>query len=244
MFIPIGDEDSDQKITPTVNYVFIIINVIVFVFLQGFGTNREFTYAFSTVPAEIISGKDIVTEERVVKEPVSGREIRLPGLQETPVSVYITLITAMFMHGGIIHLLGNLLFLYIFGDNIEDKLGHKRYILFYLLCGILASLTHVFSSAIFNMGMRTPTLGASGAISGVLGAYIISFPSRRVKVLLFRIIIEVPALVAIGVWFLFQLISGIGVLGGGSQVGGVAYAAHIGGFVFGLILIKVFAIDK
>jgi membrane associated rhomboid family serine protease len=154
----------------------------------------------------------------------------------------------MFMHGGLAHIGGNMLFLWIFGDNIEDKLGHLRYLVFYLVCGILASLSHVFATALFAGGnessMLVPSLGASGAISGVLGAYILLHPKRRVTVILFRFLTDVPAYVAIGIWFVFQLISGLGMLGGGSQQGGVAYAAHVGGFIAGLVLIKVFAIGR
>jgi membrane associated rhomboid family serine protease len=149
----------------------------------------------------------------------------------------------MFMHGGIAHIAGNMLFLWIFGDNIEDRLGHVRYAIFYLLCGLIASLAHVFTTAAFageQADMLVPSLGASGAISGVLGGYILLHPSRRVTVLLFRFLTQVPAWVAIGIWFAFQLISGLGMLGGGSQAGGVAYAAHVGGFLAGLVLIKFF----
>jgi membrane associated rhomboid family serine protease len=154
----------------------------------------------------------------------------------------------MFMHGGIAHIFGNMLFLFIFGDNIEDRLGHIRYLIFYFVCGVLAGLAHVFSTAIFagdNFGsMLVPSLGASGAISGVLGAYILLFPTKRVTVLLSWFVTQVPAFVAIGLWFVFQLISGLGMLGSGSQQGGVAYAAHIGGFIAGLALIKIFEIGR
>ena len=149
----------------------------------------------------------------------------------------------MFMHGGIAHIAGNMLFLWIFGDNIEDRLGHVRYTIFYLLCGLIASLAHVFTTAAFageQADMLVPSLGASGAISGVLGGYILLHPARRVTVILFRFLTDVPAWVAIGIWFAFQLISGLGMLGAGSQQGGVAYAAHIGGFLAGLVLIKFF----
>ena len=149
----------------------------------------------------------------------------------------------MFMHGGIAHIAGNMLFLWIFGDNIEDRLGHVKYVIFYLLCGIIASLAHVFATGVFatdQSSLLVPSLGASGAISGVLGGYILLYPKRRVTVILFRFLTDVPAYVAIGIWFAFQLISGLGMLGGGSQSGGVAYAAHIGGFIAGLVLIKFF----
>ena len=169
----------------------------------------------------------------------------VPGLGETLASVYFTLFTSMFMHGGIAHIAGNMLFLWIFGDNIEDRLGHVRYLIFYLVCGLIASLAHVFATAALAgqaENMLVPSLGASGAISGVLGGYILLHPTRRVTVILFRFLTQVPAYVAIGMWFLFQLISGLGMLGEGSQTGGVAYAAHIGGFVAGLVLIKFFDI--
>jgi membrane associated rhomboid family serine protease len=238
--IPIGDDNRDRTITPIVNYVLIGLNILVFVFLQGVGNNQRFTYAFATVPQEILSGEDLVTEDRTLQDPVSGDTFTIPGLQPTPISVYITLLTSMFMHGGIAHLAGNMLYLWIFGDNLEDRLGHGRYLLFYLLAGLLASLAHVFTSAALGDNLLIPSLGASGAISGVLGAYLLLFPRRRVTVILFRILTRVPAIVAVGLWFVFQLISGLGMLGGGSQAGGVAYAAHIGGFIAGVALIKLF----
>jgi membrane associated rhomboid family serine protease len=221
--LPIGDDDSDRRFAPLINYVLIAINVLVFVFLQGMGGNEKFTYAFSTVPAEILTGKDIAAG---VLEP-------------TPVPVYFTLITSMFMHGGWAHLLGNMLFLWVFGDNIENRIGHIRYLIFYLVCGIIASLSHVFVSGSDSL---IPSLGASGAISGVLGGYLLLFPSRRVRVIMGRGITTVPAFVALGIWIVFQVISQLGVLGGDQGGGGVAYAAHIGGFIAGLALIKLFDI--
>jgi membrane associated rhomboid family serine protease len=150
----------------------------------------------------------------------------------------------MFMHGGWAHILGNMLFLWIFGDNIEDRLGHFRYLIFYLVCGVIASLAHVFTTVAFGSNPLVPSLGASGAISGVLGGYVLLFPRNRVHVIIFRIFTTVPAYVALGIWFLFQFVSGIGLLGGGTQDGGVAYAAHVGGFIAGLLLVKVFAIGR
>src|SRR5207253_5615483 len=140
-----------------------------FVFLQGLGTNDRFTYAFSSVPAEIITGKDIVTRDQILVQPYTGQRVAMPGLQPTPIPVYITLITSMFMHGGIAHILGNMLFLFIFGDNIEDRIGHLRYLIFYMVCGVIASLSHVAATVIFDQNPLVPSLGASGAISGVLG---------------------------------------------------------------------------
>ena len=243
MVFPLYDDNTDRQTTPFVNYAFIAANIFVFVVLQQLGSNEQFTYSFSTVPAEIVTGRDIVTPSRVLEHPMTGQQVTVPGLGETPLSVYFTLLTSMFMHGGIAHIAGNMLFLWIFGDNIEDRLGHVRYAIFYLLCGLIASLAHVFTTAAFasqESGMLVPSLGASGAISGVLGGYLLLHPSRRVTVILFRFLTQVPAYVAIGIWFAFQLISGLGMLGGGSQQGGVAYAAHIGGFVAGLVLIKFF----
>lgn len=219
--LPIGDDNSDRHTTPIVTYVLIVINILVFVFLQGMGSNENFTYAYSTVPAEILTGKDIATN----------------GLQPTPVPVYFTLISSMYMHGGWAHLGGNMLFLWIFGDNIENRQGHSRYLIFYLACGIIASLAHVFLSGANSM---IPSLGASGAISGVMGGYLFLFPKRRVKVFMGRGLTEVPAFVALGIWIVFQVISGIGMLGGEGTGGGVAYAAHVGGFIAGLLLVKVF----
>jgi len=248
MLFPIGDENTERTTTPVVNYLLILINVLVFVFLQGLGTNEKFTYAFSTVPAEILTGRDVVTRDRILVQPLTGQQVEMPGLQPTPIPVYLTLITSMFMHGGIAHIFGNMLFLFIFGDNIEDRLGHIRYLIFYLVCGILAGLAHVLSTAAFAGGdpasLMVPSLGASGAISGVLGGYFLLFPTNRVTVIISWFVTQVPAFIAIGLWFIFQIISGLGVLGSGSQQGGVAFAAHIGGFIAGLALIKIFEIGR
>jgi membrane associated rhomboid family serine protease len=243
MIIPIGDDNSDRTTVPYVNYVLIILNIIVFVVFQQLGQDTNFTYAFSTVPQEIITGKDVVTELEVVRDSQTGQQVLLPGLQETPFSVYITLLVSMFMHGGIAHILGNMVFLWIFGDNIENTLGHVRYLIFYLVCGVLASLAHVYATQLTGGDLTIPSLGASGAISGVMGAYLLLFPMRRVTVILFRFVTQVPAIVAVGVWFVFQIINGLGMLGGAGS-DGVAYAAHIGGFVAGLVLVKVFAIGR
>lgn len=236
---PIGDDNRDRTITPYVNYALIVVNVLVFVLFQGVGNNLEFTYAWATVPQEILQGEDIVTAGRLVRDPATGQQIELPGLQVTPISVYLTLITAMFMHGGLAHLGGNMLFLWIFGDNLEDRMGHGRYLLFYLICGVLAGLAHVYSSILFESNLLIPSLGASGAISGVMGGYLLLFPKRRVTAFVFRFLTQVPAYVAVGLWFVFQLIEGLGMLGGGDG-GGVAYAAHIGGFIVGFLLVKLF----
>jgi membrane associated rhomboid family serine protease len=217
----------------------------VFVVFQGMGANEKFTMAFSTVPAEIISGRDLVTEARVLEIPSAtgqAERVTVPGLEPTPIPVYFTLLTAMFMHGGLMHIAGNMWFLWIFGDNIEDDMGRVRYLVFYLLTGLVASLSHVFLNTT-GESAQIPSLGASGAISGVMGAYLLLHPHRQVTVLLFRIITQVPGFVAVGLWFVFQLISGLGLLGG-METGGVAYAAHIGGFIAGAIFAKPFMVGR
>jgi membrane associated rhomboid family serine protease len=237
MIFPIGDDNSDRTTTPIVNYILIAINIIVFVFLQGLGSNDKFTYAYSTVPQEIVTGQDI-DKPVILQNPYTKEDVARIDLQPTPISVYITLITSMFMHGSLMHLLGNMLFLWVFGDNIEHTLGRGRYLIFYLVCGVIASLSHV----LMNTDSFIPSLGASGAISGVLGGYILLHPGRRVRVFMLNILTEVPAVVAIGLWFLFQLVEGW--FNRGASGGGVAYAAHIGGFIAGLVLIKIFAIGR
>ena len=237
--IPISDDNSDRKIIPFVNYIFIALNIFVFIVYQKFGINLDFTYSYAAVPAEILTGHDIVTSPTLVSDPISGQEVMIPGLGITPMPVWFTLITAMFMHGGFAHLGGNMLYLWVFGDNLEDRLGHVRYFFFYLLCGILASLTHVFTDYLFGQSHLIPSLGASGAISGVMGAYLLLFPTRRVTVLVIFFFIKLPAFIVLGLWILLQVANGTGYLGG-SEASGIAYAAHIGGFIAGIILIKKF----
>ena len=238
--LPLSDENTGNHSFAYINVAIIILNVIVFVFFQGLGSNDNFTYAWSTVPQEIVTGRDVVTPDQRVQDPSTGQIVTVPGLKPTPISVYLTLLTSMFMHGSIAHIAGNMWFLWIFGDNIENSMGHVRYLIFYLICGIIASLAQVYSSVALGSSELIPSLGASGAISGVLGGYILLYPRNRVRVILFRFITVVPAIVALGIWFLFQFISGLGLLGGSDQ-GGVAYAAHVGGFIAGLILIRLFA---
>lgn len=235
-FIPIGDDNSDRLIRPWVNYLLIALNLLVFVQVQQFGSNHAAIGALATVPGEIVSGRDLATDDRVVEDPVSGQEFVMPGLRHTPVPVYATLLTAMFMHGGLLHLLGNLLYLWIFGDNLENALGHARYLAFYLVTGVLAGLAHVASTYLMGGDPLVPSLGASGAISGVLAGYVLLFPRRRVNMLMFRFVMAVPAAFAIGIWFVFQIVSGLMMIG--QRGGGVAYGAHIGGFLAGLLLIR------
>ena len=238
--IPLGDDNTDRHTTPFVNYILIAINIIVFIFYQKMGADMAFTMGYAAVPAEILSGNDIVTSSQELKDVVTGQEYILPGLQKSPSPVWLTLITSIFMHGGWAHLGGNMLYLWVFGDNLEHRMGHLKYLGYYLLTGIIASFAYVFTTYLFGDDPLIPSLGASGAISGVLGGYISLFPTRRVTVLIFWFITHVPAIVVLGLWIVLQIVSGIGALGE-AAAGGVAYSAHIGGFIAGLLLIRMFA---
>lgn len=232
---PIGDDNSDRTITPIVNYAFIGINILVFVLLQGLGSNDAFSYAFSLVPREITSGVDL--QGVVAVSDVAGHVLGEIHHYATPLPVYFNFLSSMFMHGGIMHIFGNMLFLFIFGDNLENLLGHIRYAAFYIVCGFAAALAQI----VMDSDSVIPMLGASGAISGVLGGYVLLFPQREVRAIIFNFLTTVPAFVAIGIWIVYQLILGYLTPDG---TGGVAYAAHIGGFVAGLALIKVFALGR
>lgn len=206
--IPIRDELQTHK-TPIVNYALILINVLVFLATYVFSSNPEAVYSqYALIPNEIRLGLDF-------------GDLR-------------NIFTSMFMHAGWLHLMGNMLYLWIFGDNIEDRLGHIPYLIFYLLGGIVAAFTHY----IFNASSVIPTVGASGAIAAVLGAYLVIYPQSRVYTFIpigfFARLRLVPAVIVLGLWFVLQLFSGVGSLGLGDQ-SGTAYWAHIGGFVFGLL---------
>lgn len=232
---PIGDDNSEVRTVPYVNYILIAVNVLVFVFLQGLGGNEAFTYAFSLVPREITTGTDLIG-----LMPVTDGLRQIGQIEHfaTPLPVYFNFLSSMFMHGDFGHIFGNMLFLWIFGDNIESRIGSFRYIVFYLICGLAAACGQI----VMDAGSIIPMLGASGAISGVLGGYVLLFPTNRVQVVMFRFIVQtVPAWVALGIWIGMQLLLGFLSPSGG---GGVAYAAHIGGFVAGLALIRIFAIGR
>lgn len=228
---PISDDDSDITITPYVNYIFIGLNILVFLFLQQIGSNEQFDYAFSLVPKEITDGIDIAGPQTISV----GDQTATINHYNTPLPVYFNFLSSMFMHGGIGHIFGNMLFLWIFGDNIENLIGHIRFAVFYIICGFAAAIAQI------AMGPDSiiPMLGASGAISGVLGGYLLLFPTRKVKALIFRFYTTVPAYIALGLWIGYQIILGYMTPAG---TGGVAYAAHIGGFIAGVVLIKLFAI--
>jgi membrane associated rhomboid family serine protease len=210
--LPIGDQNEPGHGLAYVTLALIAINVAVFVFLQQAGTELAFTYGWSAIPLEITKGVDL--------PPAPG-----------PDPIQLTLLSSMFMHAGWLHLGGNMLFLWVFGDNVEHRAGPVLFLIAYLAMGVVGSLAQILSSP----NSPIPTLGASGAISGVLGAYIVLFPTNRVTVLVFRFFTQVPALVAIGIWIVFQLISGLGAtVVSDESGGGVAYLAHIGGFAAGV----------
>ncbi len=231
---PIGDDNSEITITPVVNYLFIGINVLVFVLLQGLGGNESFSYAYSLVPKEITTGVDI-TGVQIVRDAL-GNTGEVPHYA-TPLPVYFNFLSSMFMHGDFMHIIGNMMFLWIFGDNLENLLGHIRYAAFYIVCGLAAALAQIFMDG----DSVIPMLGASGAISGVLGGYILLFPQRQIRAIIFNFLTTVPAFIALGIWIGYQLLLGFLTPAG---TGGVAYAAHIGGFIAGLALVKVFAIGR
>jgi membrane associated rhomboid family serine protease len=207
MLFPIGDDDSSQRTVPVVTYALIALNVLFF-FVELSG-GEPFIQRWSVVPRRLINN---------------------PG------GDFVTVFSSMFMHGGWLHLAGNMLYLWIFGDNVEDRFGHVKFLLFYLLCGIAATAAQVAISS----DSSVPNLGASGAIAGVLAAYVLLFPKGRVRVLMGRGVVPMPALVVIGLWIVLQFVNGIGSITQSAETGGVAYMAHIGGFVAGLALTFVF----
>ena len=219
--IPIGDENVVGGPPPLLNYALIALNVLAFFLEISQPSERalqSFITAWGVVPREYSSGHDIA--------PL------------IPLPFWSTLITSMFLHGGWMHLGGNMLYLWIFGDNLNKVMGHVRYLLFYVACGLAAGLAHIA----FNSGSNVPTVGASGAISGVLGGYLLLFPRNRVRVMMRGGITAVPAYVMLGLWILIQIVSGA--MDQGGEGGGVAFMAHIGGFVAGLVLVKLFAAGR
>jgi membrane associated rhomboid family serine protease len=232
--LPLSDENERGHGPAFVSLAIIALNVFVFFVLQGAGASVEgaaFTYGWAAVPFEITNGVDLVGPTPI---DVGGQQVLIPQ-EPGPSPIWLTLLTSMFMHGGLLHLGGNMLFLWIFGDNVEHRVGHGLFIVFYVAAGIVAS----FAQILVDPSSKIPTLGASGAIAGVLGAYLVLFPTNRVLVLLLRFPVWVPAIVVIGLWAVLQFVSGFGTLGS-AQAGGVAYMAHIGGFVAGVLAGFVF----
>jgi membrane associated rhomboid family serine protease len=205
--LPIGDDDSARRTFPIVTYFLVALNVLLFIVELSGGDAFIGTWAF--VPSRFLAN---------------------------PVGDFPTIFTSMFMHAGWVHLGGNMLYLWIFGDNVEDRFGHIPFIFFYLLCGLAAT----FAQLAFSIGSDVPNLGASGAIAGVLGAYILLFPQGKVRVLQGQQVIQVSALIVIGLWIVLQFFSGIGSITNGADTGGVAYMAHIGGFAAGFLLTFLF----
>ena len=228
MFFPIGDDNTRREREPVVVWVLLAINVTVWGLQLLFGP--RFTYAFSAVPFEILNGTDLIRP--VLMSVTGGGSIEIPHFPG-PSPIQLTLLTSMFMHGSWMHILGNMIYLMIFGDQIEDLLGRARFLLFYLSCGFAASLAHIAVDA----DSMVPSLGASGAIAGVLGAYLIRYPTNRVFVLLLFAAVPLPAFIVLGGWILLQVVGQVSLVG--AQGGGVAYMAHIGGFVTGVLLILV-----
>ncbi len=221
--IPLYDELPTKRF-PIMTVLLIALNVIVFIYELLLGSNLSiFVARFGLIPYEITHFVDIPP----------------PSLHP----IFLTVFTSMFIHGGLFHLLGNMLYFWIFGNNVEDVMGPFKFLAFYLLCGISAA----FSQVLLSPGSTVPMIGASGAISGVLAAYFVLFPYAKVYTLfwffIFIRIIPIPAFFVLGFWFLAQLISGISSLGTGSM-GGVAWFAHIGGFIAGLLLINIFKDKK
>ena len=226
---PIGDQNEPGRRRAPVTLVIILLNFAVFLFLQlpeADSDRQPFTYGFSTIPYEITHDVDLVRPVEVTIDNQTGFIDEAPG----PKPIQLTLLSSMFMHGGWLHILGNMWFLWIFGDNVERRFGSVRYLAFYLAAGVVASFAQIWA----NPDSVIPNLGASGAIAGVLGAYLAMFPGNRVTILIFTFIpFAVPALVAIGMWAVLQFVNGFGQIAVTQETGGVAYLAHVGGFIFG-----------
>ena len=229
MVMPLRDDDTDRRTIPVVTYALIAVNILVWLIELGLGD--RFINGYSTVPFEITHDTDLVGMQTV---QAGGQSIPIQ-LYPGPSPIYLTLLTSMFMHASWLHIAGNMLYLWIFGDNIEDRIGHAKFLLFYLICGLAASAADIF----FKTDSIIPSLGASGAIAGVLGAYLVLFPTRQVRVMVARQIVNMPAFMVLGLWILLQIFSQISVVGDRAG-GGVAYMAHIGGFVAGVVLIFLF----
>lgn len=223
--IPLYD-DNPRRLFPAVTIGLIIVNVLVFLWQTI--TPEQVVYQFTMIPSEITAGLPGLI-------PVQNGAITIPTALHP---AWLTIFTSMFMHGGLAHIGGNMLYLWIFGDNIEGDLGHVRYLIFYLVVGAAAAAAHILGEP----GSRIPTLGASGAIAGVMGGYILLHPRAEVHSLVplgfFITMVRVPAFIVLGLWFVYQVL--LNSLGGGQSGGGVAYLAHIGGFIAGVVLIKLF----
>ncbi|XZE18537.1 rhomboid family intramembrane serine protease [Pirellulaceae bacterium SH449] len=222
MFFPISDDDRDVTIVSYVTHTLLAINIVVFCLQWLY---PQITYGWSVVPRELITGIDLVEPVTIA---IEGNYVTIPQAPG-PSFIWFTLLSSMFMHGGLGHIVGNMLYLWIFGNNVEQRFGHFRFLIFYLVSGLVGSIAQI----VVSPGSVIPMLGASGAISGVMGAYLMLFPHNRINVIFFFQIITVPAIVVLGMWGITQFLGGWGSLG--SKAGGVAYLAHIGGFVAGAV---------
>ncbi len=225
MFFPISDDDRELSGPAYVTFALLAANVALFLVQMS---NPAFTYGWSVVPREIVTGVDLV--DTVLVE-VPGRPlVEIPQSPGPPI-IWLTLFSSMFMHGGLAHIGGNMLYLWIFGDNVEHRFGPVRFLIFYISAGLAASLAQIM----VDPNSVLPSLGASGAIAGVMGAYMVLFPHNRVNAVFLFNVVSVPAIVVLGMWFATQFVSGYGSIFTSSQsLGGVAYAAHLGGFVAGV----------
>ena len=232
MLLPIGDDDRRLSGPAFVTWGLLLANLAVFFFLQQAGGNPSFDYGWSVIPQELTSGTDLTAPQTV---EVRGRQVEIPQAPG-PSIIYLTILSSMFMHGGYMHLFGNMLYLWIFGDNVEHRFGSGVFLAFYLVSGLAATLAQVY----LNPDGVVPNLGASGAISGVLGGYLVLFPRNRVHAILFYFVVSVPAIVAIGFYIVLQFVEGFGaIMMSQGTVGGVAYGAHIGGFFAGALMALV-----
>lgn len=230
MLIPLSDDDRDLIKPAFITWALVTLNLVVFVIQSN---NPEFTLGYAAIPAEITTGEDLIGPVQIQLAP--GKFTSLPHTAG-PKPIQLTLLSSMFMHGGIAHLAGNLLFLWIFGDNVEHRFGHLPFLLFYLMSGLAASIAHV----VMNFNSVVPSLGASGAIAGVLGAYLVLFPRNRVYAIFIIWMVTLPAFVVIAMWAVAQFVGGFQSLSGVPGSGGIAYAAHIGGFIAGAALALLF----
>ena len=232
--IPISDPDLHRRRWPLVNALLIGLNTLVFIYDFTLGADSlRFVYTFGLIPAELTAGTNFLYFCTVALPPFAPCPQQYQVDIATPWPAWTTLFTSMFMHGGLIHFGGNMLFLWVFGDNIEDTLGHILYLAFYLLAGLAASGLQIA----IDTQSDVPVIGASGAIAGVLGAYFVLHPHSRIRTLIiyfFITVVRIPTVFLLGIWFVLQFFGGLGSLGPASQEGGVAYWAHVGGFAFGL----------
>lgn len=225
MFFPISDDDRELNGPAIVTYALLAANLAIFVCQIS---NPDFTYGYSVIPREITTGEDLVGTIRI--ESPNREPVEIPQTQG-PSPIWLTLFSSMFMHAGFAHIATNMLYLWIFGDNVEHRFGWKKFLLFYLAAGLAASAVQIA----LNPNGILPNLGASGAIAGLLGAYMVLFPYNKVNVIFLFSVISVPAFLVLGLWIASQLVSGYGSLFAAAQTGGVAYGAHIGGFVAGIV---------